>query len=76
MKKRPELFNSTNSFLINEIYDDDLMSKLKITTIPRYVLLNQNGEVVNLNFPRSSDPNFKTVIDEILKKHQIYSHIN
>jgi len=67
-QKRTELFNSSNSYLINEIEDMELLNKLKITTIPRFVLLNQKGEIINSNFPRPSDPNFKLFIDEILDK--------
>jgi len=67
MKTKADIFNSTNSFLLSEINDEDLLKKLKITTIPRFVLLNQKGEIVNSDLPRPSDPNFKAIIDNVLK---------
>jgi len=67
-KKRTDVFNSTNSFILNEINDKDMLSKLKITTIPRFVLLDENGQILDANLLRPSDPNFKSVIGKYLKK--------
>ncbi len=67
-KKRTDVFNSSNSFMISEIKDENLLKSWNVTIIPRFILLNKKGEIINLNFPRPSDPNFKTIIDEILSK--------
>ena len=67
-KKRTDIFNSTNSFILNEINDKDILSKLKITTIPRFVLLDENGQILDANLLRPSDPDFKSVIGKHIKK--------
>jgi len=67
-KKRADIFNASNSFLFSEIKDEDLLDKLKITTIPRFVLLNSKGDIINLDFSRPSDPNFKISMDKALNK--------
>ena len=67
-KKRTDIFNSTNSFILNEINDKDILSNLKITTIPRFILLDENGQIIDANLLRPSDPNFKSVIGKYIKK--------
>ncbi len=67
-KMKPDIFNSTNSFLISEINDKDLLSSLKITTIPRFVLLDNTGQILDANLLRPSNPSFKSVIGKYIKK--------
>jgi len=38
-----------------------------VTAIPRYVLLNPDGSVANLNASRPSDPNLSKEIDRMLE---------
>lgn len=67
-KIRPDIFRSTNSFIVTEINDKDILSKLKVTTIPRYILLDNNGQILDANLIRPSDSNFKKVIGKYLNK--------
>lgn len=42
--------------------------KFKIISIPRYILIDKNGEVINSDAPRPSDPKIRILFDELLKK--------
>lgn len=35
--------------------------------IPRYILISEQGDIINVNAPRPSDPKLKEVLDELLK---------
>jgi len=65
-KSRSDIFNSTNSFLTSEIKDEDILDRLNVTTIPRFVLLNSRGEIINANLVRPSDKGFKETIEGYL----------
>lgn len=41
--------------------------KLAIKSIPRYLIIDKSGKVINADAPRPSDPNIKEVFDSILK---------
>lgn len=54
-----KILNSKGSSFIQEY---------KITTIPRYMIIDKDGKVINGNAPRPSDPKIKQLFDELLKK--------
>jgi thiol-disulfide isomerase/thioredoxin len=54
-----KILNSKGSSFIKEY---------KITTIPRYMIIDKNGKVINGNAPRPSDPKIRQLFDELLKK--------
>ena len=39
-----------------------------VTSIPRYVLINKEGKIINADAPQSMNPELKIVIDGLLKK--------
>mgnify|MGYP000846681765 CR=1 FL=1 len=46
--------------------DDREFSKaFDVTGIPRFILLDQEGNIVNSNAPRPSDPNLKEVLSTL-----------
>lgn len=42
-------------------------NKFKITSIPRYVLIDKDGKVINSDAPRPSDPKIHKIFNELLK---------
>ena len=55
-----------NSFLLLN-FDRSLFAKqYNIYTIPRYILINKVGELINDDTPRPSDPKLKELIDKNL----------
>ncbi len=56
-----------NSFLLLN-FDKSLFKKtFKIDIIPRYLLIDKNGKMINDNAPRPSDPKLTLLIDRYLK---------
>lgn len=56
-----------NNYLLLDINRSAFVIRHKIETIPRFILLDRNGAVVNANAPPPSDEKLKTVIDQLLK---------
>ena len=44
-----------------------LSSRLNIKTIPRFVLLDTEGKMINAKAPRPSNPQLKNVLNELTK---------
>jgi len=55
-----------NSFLLTDWRHTRFNDENDISTIPRYILLNKKGQIINKNAPRPSDPNLKTVFEKYL----------
>lgn len=56
-----------NSYLIKNQAQSDLIGKLKVTSIPRYIIINKKGTIVNSNAERPSS--------SLLKK-QLMAYLN
>lgn len=56
-----------NSFLIEGDFEAKLARDLKITSIPRYLLINKSGQIVLSDAPRPSDAKVKQEIEKLLK---------
>ena len=56
------------NYLMPEGSNSEMAKKLKIITIPRYVIMDKLGKVINTDAPRPSDPKIREVFDELLKK--------
>ena len=39
-----------------------------VTSIPRYVLINKEGQIINLDVPQPMDPELKIILDKLLSK--------
>lgn len=48
--------------------DSKISKDYKITGIPRFMVFDREGKVVEANSPRPSDPNLKALLEEELKK--------
>jgi len=45
----------------------ELDSFFKISGIPRFIILDPNGKIVNADAPRPSDPDLSLLLDSLLK---------
>jgi thiol-disulfide isomerase/thioredoxin len=62
-----DILNKENSFLLTKSDKDDLLKKINISTIPRYVLFGKDGNIINSDAPRPSDINIEALIEKHLK---------
>ncbi len=53
-------------YLIGSSKNSAILSQFNITSIPRYMIIDQYGKVLNADAPRPSDAKLKTVFDELL----------
>lgn len=58
----------TSNFLLPKGFKSELARKFKISSIPKYVIIDKNGKILNINAPRPSDPNIKLIFNELLKE--------
>lgn len=63
---KEENFNKSNSFLLLNSDKAPFVEKYKINTIPRYLLVGKNGEIINSDAPRPSESKLKDLIDKNL----------
>lgn len=62
-----DVLNKENSFLLTKSDKDDLLKKINLSTIPRYVLFGKDGKIINSDAPRPSDINIEALIEKHLK---------
>lgn len=58
--------NSESYFIANED-ESDLIKKLKIQRIPRYIIVNKEGELTNADAPRPSGKEIRNVLNDLLR---------
>ena len=63
-----EINNIENSFKISNLENSKFIKEHKIQTIPRYMIIDKQGVLINTNALRPSDPKINKVFDELLKK--------
>jgi thiol-disulfide isomerase/thioredoxin len=56
------------SFLVPDPANSGFTMKFKLKEIPRYVLLDRQGNVLDANAPRPSDPKVRQVLDRALEE--------
>lgn len=66
IKKYSELMNVDNSYLLLNSFFSDFAKRYKIQTIPRYMIINSKGEILNLDAPRPSDKKLQNLINNYL----------
>ncbi len=59
--------NESNSFLINATTKAELSKRINLTTIPRYILINKEGKIVDGDALNPSDSGLKMRIFELLQ---------
>lgn len=66
-KKQLKL-NEKESYLLPSATESILSKQLELLSVPRYLILDGNGKIINFDAPRPSDPKLKRVFDELLKR--------
>jgi thiol-disulfide isomerase/thioredoxin len=55
------------AYWINDQINNEFLKSIKITTIPRYILINKKGEIANINAPIFNDIVLKSEIEKLLE---------
>ena len=55
-----------SNYLMVDFQKSDFKKDYNITTIPRYILIDKNGHIVNANAPRPNEPASKEAINSLL----------
>lgn len=58
--------NLNHQFMVNNIHRNDFLLTHKVMSIPRYMLINRKGQIVNDDFLRPSDSKFSEKVAELL----------
>ena len=64
--KEELLSNYPNSFLLRNEQKDPVLNKIDLSTIPRYVIFNKAGVLVNSNADRPGSAEIKTILSKML----------
>lgn len=65
---RAKLNQSKDSYLLINGSKSAFAKHFKIFSIPRYMIIDKDGKVINADAPRPSDPKIRELFDELLKK--------
>ena len=63
---KEEAIGNGDSFLLLNADQASFVKHYKINAIPRYILVGKDGNILNEDTPRPSDPKLKVLIDEYL----------
>ena len=64
--KEYTFMNKENSYIVNGDINAELLKQLKITTIPRYLIIDSNGYLIDDNAARPSDPKLREFLNKFL----------
>ncbi len=65
MAEYDDILKQDNSFLLIKSEKDELLKKINLSTIPRFVLFGKNGNIISFDAPRPSSME----IQKLLQKH-------
>jgi thiol-disulfide isomerase/thioredoxin len=65
-KEYPDMLNKDNNYLLLKSNKDEVLQKIDISSIPRYVLFNKKGEIIDVNAPRPSRKELEILIEKYL----------
>lgn len=68
VKNNASLVNINNSYLLLGNFNSSFAKQNSISSIPRYMLVNKKGQIINADAPRPSDPKLIPLLDALLKK--------
>lgn len=67
-KKSEDLaLDSTNSYIFENFERQSFLDKYKVSEIPRYILIDQNGQIIDANAPKPENADLKKLIETHLK---------
>ncbi|WP_159451745.1 TlpA family protein disulfide reductase [Pedobacter africanus] len=64
LSKAKEL-NLQSTYHMPDNFESDFATFFKLNTIPRYILVDANGNLLNTDAPRPSDPRLKEIFDSL-----------
>ena len=64
--KEEELTSYPDNFLFTHPKQAELLNQLQVRTIPRYLIFDQEGTLLNSQAPGPNSPELRTIIDELL----------
>ena len=64
MDNYPDMLNKNNSFLLSRKEHLEMIDKLKLNTIPRYLLFDKEGKVITVDAPRPSSNDIENLIND------------
>jgi thiol-disulfide isomerase/thioredoxin len=62
------LMSRENSFFLIGNFSSKFSKQFGITTIPRYIILDKEGKIIDSDAPRPSDPKLKIILTKLLVK--------
>lgn len=65
--EQEKLSNIGNNFIITNSKNSNILEKIKLELIPRYIIFDKQGNLSEMNAPRPSDKNIATTLDKYLK---------
>jgi len=63
-----DFLNRQNSYLVNDEFSSQVAKEYNILSIPRYMLINADGKMIDIDAKRPSDTALATEIDGFLQK--------
>lgn len=60
--------NDEYSFIMNNPEKNELVKKISLGPIPRYIIIDKKGDIVRLDAQRPSDPEIHNTLSELLNK--------
>ncbi len=61
-----DFMNKDNNFLVAGNFKSPFVMKHRISSIPRYILMRNDGKIIDANAPRPGDPKLKELINRSL----------
>lgn len=65
--QKENLFNLTHNYFIVNSKSSSLLNELKVNTIPRYMIYDKNGKLIDSNAPGPDDPKLISILNKLLK---------
>ncbi len=59
-----------NSFLIEDFENHQIVKYLQLNTIPRIILINSKGKLLESDFLKPSNKNFEIILEDIITQQQ------
>jgi thiol-disulfide isomerase/thioredoxin len=66
MKDLPALMNDASSYLLLNNFESVFARQYNIQSIPRYILVGKDGNIISADAPRPGDPALKNILDQRL----------
>jgi hypothetical protein len=62
------LKNYNNSYLLMNSETSSLKKVFNLSSLPKYIIVNKEGKVVNTNAPRPNDPSLNLLLNKLISE--------